>query len=70
VVTGLKVLFTGVPFAERSTCGEGRAGDGRAEPVLGFRKGLLELRLRDKPGDETCSVQEISQNDQLISWQK
>lgn len=59
VFAGFKVVFTGVPFVERASCGEGRAGDGSAEPVLGFRKGLLELRLRDKVGDEYCSIRMV-----------
>lgn len=49
--------FTGVPFAERGTCGEGRAGEGKAEEDLGTRKGLLELR--DRPGEFGCSVAEV-----------
>lgn len=58
---GFRVGFTEVPFAERPTCGEETAGEGRAEPVLGFLKGLLELRLRDNPGGAWCSVNDLSE---------
>jgi hypothetical protein len=47
-------LFT---RGEGAPCGERNAGEsGPGELVLGLRKGLLELRFRDSPGERRCSA--------------